>query len=183
MAKELTARQQRFAQEYVIDLNGTRAAIAAGASRANARPQASRWLTKANIRTEIARLQAGIAAKLEISATELTKRLKQFAFFDIRRLYNEDGSLKRIVDLDDDTAAAVSGVVEKLFKRFAQAQAEEIGSTIKVKMVDPVRACEHLGRHIPGFFQNGNKVGVNVGVSIADRIAARKRVAEHYGQK
>ncbi len=34
------------------------------------------------------------------AADEITKRLKQLAFFDIRKLYNSDGSLKRIVDLE-----------------------------------------------------------------------------------
>ncbi len=42
---------------------------------------------------EIARLQAEIAHKLEVSAEAVTKRLKQLAFFDIRKLYNPSGEL------------------------------------------------------------------------------------------
>ncbi len=52
MAK-LTEKQQRFADEYLIDLNGTQAAIRAGYSAKTANEQASRLLTKDNIKTYI----------------------------------------------------------------------------------------------------------------------------------
>ena len=47
--KPLTNKQRRFCEEYVIDWNGTRAAIAAGYSEKSAREQASQNLTKLNI--------------------------------------------------------------------------------------------------------------------------------------
>ena len=49
MAK-LTAKQQRFCDEYLIDLNATQAAIRAGYSEKNARNIASENLAKPNIR-------------------------------------------------------------------------------------------------------------------------------------
>ncbi len=52
MAK-LTEKQQRFVDEYLIDLNGTQAAIRAGYSAKTANEQASRLLAKANIKTYI----------------------------------------------------------------------------------------------------------------------------------
>ena len=48
MAK-LTAKQQRFCDEYLIDLNATQAAIRAGYSEKNARNIASENLAKPNI--------------------------------------------------------------------------------------------------------------------------------------
>lgn len=55
----LTAKQQRFIAEYLVDGNGARAAIAAGYGRAGARVRAHR-LTRDNaaVQAEIARLQA-----------------------------------------------------------------------------------------------------------------------------
>ena len=130
------------------------------------------------MQNEIARLQAEIAHKLGISAEEVTKRLKQLAFFDIRKLYNQDGSLKRMIDLDDDTAAAICWVqVDNLFAHFGKGEAEQIGSTTKVKLADSGMNCERLGRHIPGFFKG--KVELEVPVNLAEVIAAgRRRVAE-----
>ena len=53
MAK-LTAKQQRFCDEYLIDLNATQAAIRAGYSEKNARNIASENLAKPNINKYIA---------------------------------------------------------------------------------------------------------------------------------
>ena len=53
MAK-LTAKQQRFCDEYLIDLNATQAAIRAGYSEKNARNIASENLAKPNISKYIA---------------------------------------------------------------------------------------------------------------------------------
>jgi len=51
--EEITAKQQLFIKEYLIDLNGTQAAIRAGYSPKTANEQASRLLANANIRTAV----------------------------------------------------------------------------------------------------------------------------------
>ena len=156
-----------------VPRTGGLASVSGGAAQG-----AERLLRNVEVRHEIARLQAEIAHKLEVSAQEVTKRLKQLAFFDIRKLYNEDGSLKRMVDLDDDTAAAIRWVqVDKLFAHFGKGAAEQIGTTTKIKLCDSGMNCERLGRHIPGFFRD--KFEVEVKVDLYERIAAgRRRVAE-----
>lgn len=52
MAK-LTPRQQRFCDEYLIDLNATQAAIRAGYSKKTAKEQGSRLLSNVNIKSYI----------------------------------------------------------------------------------------------------------------------------------
>src|SRR5208282_2104379 len=159
MTPELTGRRAIFALEYCVDRNATRAAIAAGYS-----VRGSELLRNPKVSAEIARQTEERCKKLSVSADEVTKRLKRLAFFDIRKLYNEDGSLKRMVDLDDDTAAAICGVqVAKVFKHFAKGH-EETGTTTKVKLCDSGINCERLGRHIPGYFkdQAGKEVPVNL---------------------
>ena len=79
--------------------------------------------------------------------------------------------------MDDDTAAAVSGVqVDKLFHHFAQGQSEQIGTTTKVKLADSGMNCERLGRHIPGFFKD--KVDVE-GIHLP-RICSLHFFARHH---
>ena len=51
--KKLTAKQQRFCDEYLIDLNATQAAIRAGYSEKTATEQGSRLLTKVNVKSYI----------------------------------------------------------------------------------------------------------------------------------
>lgn len=47
---KLTKKQKRFADEYLIDLNGTQAAIRAGYSKKTANEQSSRLLANVNIK-------------------------------------------------------------------------------------------------------------------------------------
>ena len=49
----LNPRQQRFVDQYIIDLNGTQAAIRAGYSPRTANEQASRLLAHANVRAAV----------------------------------------------------------------------------------------------------------------------------------
>lgn len=51
--QELTTKQQRFVEEYVIDFNASRAAISAGYSEKTARSISSELLTKPDIRSSV----------------------------------------------------------------------------------------------------------------------------------
>jgi phage terminase small subunit len=66
--KKLTTKQEMFCKEYLIDLNGTQAAIRAGYSEDSARTEASRLLTNDNIQEYIAKLKSEREEKLEINA-------------------------------------------------------------------------------------------------------------------
>lgn len=65
---ELTPKQLRFVQEYLIDLNATQAAIRAGYSERTAKSIGQENLTKPAIAAEIAKQQAKVAKKAEITA-------------------------------------------------------------------------------------------------------------------
>lgn len=54
----MTAKQKRFCDEYMIDLNATQAAIRAGYSPKTACEQASRLLANVKVQDEIARQMA-----------------------------------------------------------------------------------------------------------------------------
>ena len=55
---KLTPKQQRFVEEYLVDLNATQAAIRAGYSAKTARAQGQRMLTKVDIEEAIQAAQA-----------------------------------------------------------------------------------------------------------------------------
>jgi phage terminase small subunit len=149
---KLSGRRKLFCLEYLIDLNGAKAAIRAGYSERCARQTAARLLTKADIRLEIQRCMDKRAARLEISAEKVLQGLAQLAFFDIRKLYNADGSLKEISELDEVTAAAICGVeVEKLYDHFGKGQAKDKGTLTKIKLADRGINLERLGRHFKLF--------------------------------
>lgn len=57
MAEELTAKEERFCQEYIIDYNATKAAIRAGYKEKSAAVQGSRLLKKDNVAARVCELQ------------------------------------------------------------------------------------------------------------------------------
>lgn len=76
---KLTAKQELFCQEYIIDLNATQAAIRAGYSERTARVTASKLLAKANISARVKELKDKRAEKLELDAYWVLKRLKDIS--------------------------------------------------------------------------------------------------------
>lgn len=82
----LNPKQARFAQEYIIDLNATQAAIRAGYSAKTSYSQGERLLKHAEVRAEIERLQTKISEKLEISAENVVKRWWEIATADPNEL-------------------------------------------------------------------------------------------------
>ncbi len=89
----LTERQKAFVREYLVDYNGTKAAIRAGYSRRTARVQASALLTKPNIKTELARLARPIAKRAELKASTLLQILMRQADADPREFVTAVGRM------------------------------------------------------------------------------------------
>lgn len=81
----LTAKQERFVAEYLIDLNATQPAIRAGYSEKTATEQGSRLLTNVKVQEAIAEGQNKTAEKLEITKERIVDELAKIAFADIRK--------------------------------------------------------------------------------------------------
>ena len=65
-AVSLTAKQQRFVEEYLVDFNGARAAVAAGYGRSGAKVAAHRLTNSNPVRAAIAARQGVDAQRLQI---------------------------------------------------------------------------------------------------------------------
>jgi len=148
----LTDKQERFCQEYVIDLNGTQAAIRAGYSENTAESQASRLLTKAKVVAYIEQLNAKMSERLEISAERVLKELARIGFSDLRKCLTSEGHLVDPHDWDDDTAAAIASLEVVTSSRAGEGDSREVERTHKIKAWDKGAALERLGRHL-GIFQ------------------------------
>lgn len=147
--KPLTAKIKRFCQEYLLDLNATQAyrRVYKNVKSDNvAAVQAHKLLRNAKVQTLISELQKKEAAKFEVTREEIIRQYYRFAFQDIRKYYNEDGSLKPIHKLDDDAAAALAGVeVDELFAGVGENRVK-IGETKKIKRWDAPKALDGLVR-------------------------------------
>jgi phage terminase small subunit len=152
--KKLTARQRRFVEEYLIDLNATQAAIRAGYSEKNAFKIGARLVQKCTaVKDAIDAALAERSSRTAVTADRVVKELARVAFADPRAVFSwgPDGVLLRDSDeLTDDEAAIVAEVSETR---------SETGGSIKGKLCDKIKALELLGRHL-GMFTD--KMAVNM---------------------
>lgn len=75
MHTELTPRQARFVDEYLVDANGTQAAIRAGYSASGARVAAHRLLTNVAISSRLEARQQADATRLGVTRDSVIQRL------------------------------------------------------------------------------------------------------------
>jgi len=154
------AKLESFARQYVINhLNGQQAAIAAGFAPKSARITAAKLLAKANVQERIASLLAAQIKKLDVTVERTLCELARCAYLDPRTLFRADGSLKRIIELDDDTAACIAAV--------------EMGGrggkrVERVKMTDKLRALDMLCKYLKMFSEDHAPQDLGVKYIICD---------------
>lgn len=170
----LTDKQQRFVDEYLIDLNATQAAIRTGYAANSAHVTGSRLLSDAKIMAAIEAGRAKLADKLEITQERILNEMAKIGFSDIRKLFSDTGSLKRVEDLDDDAAGCISAI-EVVTKRVPGSDDNEVEHTAKIKLWDKGSALLNMGKHL-GMFTEKHEVTGKDGESLAPsakEVAAR----------
>lgn len=154
--KPLTPKQERFVQEFLVDLNATAAYKRAGYKVKNdnaAAASASQLLRNPKVQEAIEKGRHAASKRTEITLDRWLAELAAIAFSDPRRLYQEDGSLRPIGELEDEVAATVARVeaFEELEGRGDNRAL--VGFTKKVRLWDKLSALEKIGKHL-GFLKD-----------------------------
>jgi phage terminase small subunit len=102
-------RRERFAIEYIKDLNATEAAKRAGYSPKTAYSQGSRLLKNVEVQNKIRELNKRAEDEAVVCAADVLRELGRIALCDIREAFNEDGTLKGIKDMPANVRRAISG--------------------------------------------------------------------------
>lgn len=144
--RPLTPKQQRFVEEYLVDLNATQAAIRAGYSAKTAKAIGHENLTKPDVSAALDVALKARSTRTKIDADWLLARLAQEVDADQAELYDTKGQLKSIHEwpmvwrkglvagMDVDEIKGEGGSV--------------IGYTRKIKVSDRLKRLELIGRHI-----------------------------------
>lgn len=150
---KLTPKQKRFCEEYLIDLNGSKAAIRAGYSKESARQIAYDNFTKHYINDYIAYLKEQRNKTVEITSNEVLRRLRDFAMGDITKTMTL--SITEFEDLPDDVRLCISKF--KKFERSYEVDEETITeTTVELWFVDKLKAWDMIARHMD-FYNKDNK--------------------------
>lgn len=154
-AAELNAKQARFVQEYIVDLNATQAAIRAGYSEKTAHSQGQRLLKNVGIAEAISKAQEQRGERTQITADRVLKELARIGLSDLRQAFDEQGNLKRPADWDDELAAAVSSV-EVVARNSGDGAVEYVH---KLKMWDKNTALANIAKHFGMFIERHEHTG------------------------
>ncbi len=159
----MTDAQKRFCDEYLIDLNATRAyktAYSRCKKDETANVNGSKLLRNAKVQEYIAEKMKEREQRTEITQDMVVNELAKIAFFNIKEIYNANGTLKEITNINEKTAGAISSI-----KTLQKAGAMKINvktddnipiehiqeQTVEFKTNDKVKALELLGKHLGMF--------------------------------
>ncbi len=174
MPKLSDFRREVFAQNFVANgFNSVKAHKAAGLS---GNPTAAAGMRRhPEVEERIRELLADQMADLQIDALAVKRQLARIAFSDARALFDSNGNLIPITDLDDDTAATISSV-EVEVKR--DRDGNHVSDIVKIKRHSSLDALTFLGKHFK--LVGNDDDGVNaLANALSDRLnAAKRRVAQ-----
>lgn len=153
----MTAKQQRFCDEYLIDLNATQAAIRAGYSVDTAKEIGCENLTKPNIQETIAKAMAERSKRTGVNQDRVVLELAKIAFVNANDLIDPKDASVKASATEDDLACIQSVKVKTSFTTNGESVEREI------KLNDKMKALELLGKHL-GMWND--KIDLNVSLPV-----------------
>jgi len=142
---KLTPKQERFCQEYIIDLNATQAAIRAGYSKNTANEIGAENLTKPSIVEHLQSLQKPIAEKALVDAEYVLRGLKNIADTMERNMISVD---ENGVETVNPSAAQASARAHELLGKHLVLFTDKVINEHKVDDLEELAATkEYLKKH------------------------------------
>lgn len=178
----LTPKQQRFCEEYLIDLNATQAAIRAGYSERTANEQGARLLANVSIKCVLDEAIQDRAEKTEITAERVLKEISIMAFYDPAAIMIEIGEVDP--DLADGISVSDDGKIYGLrgagdirrlpenVRRAIVGWGYDRNQNFTVKLADKSKALDQLARHLSLY---NDKLEVNGLDALAERLERAAR--------
>lgn len=165
MNVKLTEKQKRFADEWLIDMNGTAAAIRAGYSVKSAEVTASKLLRNPKVRAYIDERMAEHSRRTGVTQERIIRELARIAFLDPTKLVNMDKAELLDAATEDDRAAIAAVKVKTIRGEETEMVEREI------RFADKIKALELLGKRF-GMWIDKQQVDVQGAVQIIDDVPA-----------
>ena len=149
--RPLNDKQRRFAQEYLVDLNATQAAIRAGYSPKTAGNQAHDLLKKPEIQEIIEEGRKAAQSRAEISLDRVLEAYASIAFGGMSKFVRIDHNGAPQINLSQCTPADLDLLAEIQTDRIDGGEGDPPVLRIKIKQLDRLNALEKLARHLGAF--------------------------------
>lgn len=149
MAK-LTAKQQRFVEEYLIDLNATQAYIRAGYKNYDsAGVEANKTLNNPKVRQAVDEAMAERSRRTGINQDRVIQEIAKLAFVNISNAVDLNTGKIKPGATEEDLACIQSIKIKPT----------EFGTEREIKFYDKKGSLEQLGRHL-GLFKDKAEVEI-----------------------
>lgn len=166
----LTAKQQRFVAEYLVDLNATQAAVRAGYSAKGAKDQAWQNMQNPEITAAIKAAMEARNKRTQVDADYVLHRLTEIDQMDVLDILDDDMSVKPLSQWPKVWRQYLAGFdLAEMFEGQGKDRSM-IGILKKLKWPDKVRNLELLGKHVNvNAFRD--QVAVDVSLTLSERMA------------
>lgn len=161
-AKGLLPSHARFVEEYLIDLNGQKAAERAGFAPKTARITASKLLTLPNVKAALKEAQEARSQRTGITQDRVLEELQHLAFSNVDDyMVSPEGRLVPAegVDPKREVMRAVSSIKYRT-RTTGAGKSLEVVREVEFRLWDKPGSVKLAGRHV-GLFPNEVKVGLN----------------------
>jgi phage terminase small subunit len=168
MTQRLTPKQERFVEEYQIDLNATQACIRAGYSARNADKIGPQLLGKTRVASAIAERQEILRKKLKITQENTLEELARIAFFDCGDLFDGQGRLLPLDRIPEDARRALASI-ETEHRTIGKGDDAKSATITIIRAFDKLKTLEQLGKHL-GLFVERKEISGPGGGSVETKI-------------
>ncbi|MEO6523269.1 MAG: terminase small subunit [Mucilaginibacter sp.] len=138
----LTPKQQVFCDEYLTDMNATRAALVAGYARSVALNGQVMLMPK--IQMYLKSRMEDRSAKAKFSADRVLEELGKIAFGNMADYFDSNGDMKAMHEIADDAKAALWSVSVG----DAGSGSTATGGMVKFRMYNKLAALDKIAKHI-----------------------------------
>lgn len=179
----MTPRQQRFVGEYLVDLNGTQAAIRAGYSPKTANPAASRLLANVTIREAIETAQAKRAARTEITQDRVLDELSLLAFSNLEHYSVSDTG---DVALTEGAPVGAMRALQSIKRRITtrnRGEDSEVIREVEIRLWDKPGPLKLAGQHVGILVDKMEHKVSEMRPLVIDRVSTRAELLAALGQK
>jgi phage terminase small subunit len=134
----LTAKQARFVEEYLIDMNATGAARRAGYSKKSAEDQGYDNLRKPEIQRAIAAARAQLSERCQVSLDDITRELMRMGFANLADFHGITSEGEPYIDLSACTREQLAALQDLSVEDYVEGRGEDarMVKRVRVKLAD-----------------------------------------------
>ena len=164
---KLNPRQQRFVEEFLVDLNATRAAIRAGYSERTAQPQGARLLSKVMVQEAVAAGMEKRSQRVEITQDSVLFEMAYSGYSNMQNYIRKDElGNEELIPVSELTPEEAAAIIE---------WSRDADGKMKIKLADKHRPLVDIGRHL-GMFPSNVQVTGKDGKDLIPRLDLSDRV-------